>query len=99
MLSFLEFNVIEGFFWILLSALVMWGFPRIPRLASRLGPTLSGTLFFFGLSDLVEAIYPVTFLEQGGWWLFLWKSLCVAALVFCAVWYVRDRTRGELLPK
>lgn len=46
------------------------------------------TLVLFGLSDVVE-------LQTGAWWrpwwLLVWKGLCIAILITCAVIHFRNR--------
>ena len=50
------------------------------------------TLVLFGLSDVVE-------LQTGAWWrpwwLAVWKGLCIAILVTCAVIHFRSRALSK----
>ncbi len=81
-------NLIEAGMWVLLS-LVLLGFAfSQPR---PLRPTLwllAVTMVVFGGSDLVEARTGAWWKP---WWLFVWKALCVAGLLFGFVRYFKVR--------
>lgn len=87
------FNILEGCFWSITAALFFWGLARLSAIPNSFRITLSVTLVFFGASDFVEAYYPVTFLEPGGTWLFVWKAFLVGMLILCLGWYLRIRLR------
>ena len=82
-------NYIEAATWSLfavgfaISAFKQTGKVRLHRLIATL------TFFLFGLSDIVEV-------QTGAWWhpwwLFLWKSFCVASMVGLLAVYLRDRS-------
>ncbi len=89
-ISFLAFNLIEGVLWIVCA--VVW--TLLTRRSSFAGARSGGIAFaLFGLSDIVEAYYPLSFLERGGEWLLLWKLACLSAIVFSLYHYVRSRIR------
>ncbi|HLO51896.1 MAG TPA: hypothetical protein VK211_26030 [Kamptonema sp.] len=83
-------NYIEAMTWGLfavgfaVSAAKKTGKVRRHRLIATL------TFFLFGLSDIVEV-------QTGAWWhpwwLFLWKSLCVASMVGLLVVYRREYSK------
>ncbi|MGD8453002.1 MAG: hypothetical protein PVJ57_14380 [Phycisphaerae bacterium] len=63
------------------------------RAASRRVALLAAGVFIaFGLSDVVEA-------HTGAWWkppwLFVWKAICVVAMVGLLIWYQRSRRTRE----
>lgn len=79
-------NIMECGLWILLSmimAIVSW---RTRAIARRLASLAVPILFIFGISDLVEASTGAWWRP---WWLFVWKALCVAALLALACTYYR----------
>ena len=88
-------NLFEAGVWFLLSLAL---FVHALRREKRLRPTLfliAGTLAIFGGSDLVEARTGAWWKP---WWLFAWKTLCVAALLFGFVRYyrlVKERVAGH----
>lgn len=79
-------NYVEAGVWFLLAAaLFIFTFRQKKELRATL-LSLSATLAIFGASDLVEA-------QTGAWWkpwwLFVWKALCVLALLIGFVRYYR----------
>ena len=71
-------NLIEAGLWFVLAVvLFIYAFRRERRLRGTL-LTLAVTLAIFGASDLVEARTGAWWRP---WWLFVWKALCVSALL------------------
>lgn len=85
-------NLIEAAFWFVLGFVgffYSWRREPILRPALRL---LSIVLVIFGASDLVESR---TGAWWEPWWLFIWKALCVLAMLGCFVRYYRLTKRSE----
>ena len=86
-------NLLEAGVWFLLAVvLFLYSFRRERRLRSTLW-LLSVTLAVFGGSDLVEARTGAWWTP---WWLFVWKAVCVAALLFGFVRYYRLMKQSAL---
>lgn len=90
-LTFTTFNLLEGAFWLVCAAVTFFLCYRIHTLSKRFWLLLSANFLFFGLSDFVEAYYPVSFFDAGGEWLFAWKLICIGGFLFCFIWYFRVR--------
>jgi hypothetical protein len=86
-LSFINFNLFEGGFWIFCSLIALLGV-RFKVALPRFWYLLALDFLLFGISDFVEAYYPVSFLDPGGEWLFAWKIICVLVFVACFAWYL-----------
>jgi hypothetical protein len=81
-------NFIEAGVWFLLSVVL---FLYALRSEKRVRPTLFilvVTLAVFGGSDLVEARTGAWWKP---WWLFVWKAVCVIALLFGFLRHYRER--------
>ena len=79
-------NLMEAGVWFFLAVvLFLYSFRRERRLRSTLW-LLAVTLAVFGGSDLVEARTGAWWKP---WWLFVWKALCVIALLIGFVRYYR----------
>ncbi len=59
--------------------------------ARRRALLAAATLIAFGLSDIVETRTGAWWRP---WWLFVWKAMCVAALLALAIDHFRRRHRG-----
>ena len=90
-LSITDFNLIEGVFWIFCSLVSLAANHRSRLVSPPFWYVLALDFLLFGISDFVEAYYPVSFLEPGGQWLFVWKIICVGGFGGCLIWYVKDR--------
>lgn len=88
-LSFTDFNLLEGTFWIICATISFLSCYYVRFLPRVFWHVLSLDFVLFGISDFVEVYYPVTFLEHGGEWIFVWKLLCIAGFVGCFIWYLR----------
>lgn len=92
-LSFIEFNLVEGIFWVSCAIVTRFVLRRFHFMSHRLRYFLSADFVLFGMSDIVEAYYPSSFLDKGGEWLFVWKALCIAGFVVSCVWYAVERSK------
>ena len=90
-LSFTAFNLLEGTFWIFCGILSYVAPHFIHDMSERFWKVLTLNFVLFGLSDYVEAYYPVSFLDKGGEWLYAWKILCIIGFVGCLIWYIAKR--------
>ena len=91
-LSFTAFNLLEGTFWIFCGALSYLAPHLIHHMPRKFWNFLFIDFMLFGISDYVEAYYPVSFLDKGGEWLYAWKVLCIIGFVMCLVWYISKRS-------
>jgi hypothetical protein len=89
-----QFNLVEGFFWIILSALGLCCYIKLGREFKRWSVFSAVVLFTFGISDFLQIIYG-SFLQPHLLWLFIWKIIGVIGLVVSAVWYIFIRLRGN----
>jgi hypothetical protein len=79
-------NLIEAGVWFVLAvALCVYAF-RVEKRVRLTLFTIVVTLVAFGGSDLVEAHTGAWWKP---WWLFVWKALCVAVLLFGFLRYYR----------
>lgn len=86
-------NLLEAGVWFFLAVvLFLYSFRRERRLRSTLW-LLAVTLAVFGGSDLMEARTGAWWTP---WWLFVWKVVCVAALLFGFVRYYRLTKQSAL---
>ena len=86
-MSYYTLNFAEALFWIFLG---LWGYVVISAKGVRFAKFAtysSWVLVAFGLSDLAEIFYG-SFLEPNLFWLFLWKIVNVAAIIFALVGYI-----------
>ena len=90
-LSFIQFNLIEGFFWLFCALICTLTSFRPKSVSMRVWRLLALDFALFGISDFVEAYYPVSFLQPGGEWLLIWKVLCIIGFVVAAIWNMRER--------
>lgn len=86
-------NTLEALLWWTLAAVLLFAArsrPSWPRSTLRLTVL---TLIAFGLSDLVET---QTGAWYHPWWLLLWKSTCVALLLYSALklYQAREKSRA-----
>lgn len=81
-------NYMEAGLWFSLAAGVLAGGYRRWRTPSMVAGI---ALVAFGMSDIVEARTGAWWRP---WWLLVWKSLCVLALVACLAAYARARRGG-----
>ncbi len=88
-MSFELFNLIEGLFWLMCGAGALYMSGHVP--SKQFWVSLSVTFALFGISDFVEAVYPLSFLEKGALWLLVWKVLCAVSLIVHALWYLYKR--------
>lgn len=86
------FNVVEAAIWM---ALATWLLYLALRTRSHLKPTIfvfSVTLYFFGVSDMIET-------QTGAWYrplgLFLLKAVCVLLITVCLYQLFRNRSECE----
>lgn len=93
--SFTDFNLLEGMFWVICAIVSFLTRHRIGSLPYAFWHILSLDFFLFGISDFVEAYYPLSFLEHGGEWLFIWKLLCIIGFIGCFIWYLIIRIREK----
>jgi len=91
-LVFVDFNLFEGVFWLLLACISFYA-ARIIKMPPIFWRILALDFAFFGISDFVEAYYPVSFLDPGGEWLLAWKASCVIVFWVCVIWYLFVRMR------
>ena len=97
-LTYFWFNLLEGIFWILLSIGCLYTFFRFRHTAYEKLAVFTGvTLLLFGISDFVE-IKVDGFIGHNEW-LFVWKALCVSALVCSLFWYGYLRRKREVISK
>lgn len=78
--EFVLANYFEAALWIAIGLIVL------VRRRGRLGMSLSGALFAFGISDIVET-------RTGAWyepgWLLVWKCACVGFILVLTIKLVR----------
>ncbi|MCC7004536.1 hypothetical protein IT397_01315 [Candidatus Nomurabacteria bacterium] len=91
--SFINFNLAEGTFWIILGIIFLVFGLRSNKLLVSFWYTVSINFLLFGISDYVEAFYPVSFLSNGGEWLFLWKIFNVLIFIISFFWYLYLRIK------
>jgi len=91
-LSFADFNLVESAFWVFCS-LVSLSALRFRLVSPPLWYLLAFDFLLFGISDFIEAYYPVSFLERGGEELFAWKITCILGFVACLIWYLIQRVQ------
>ncbi len=92
-LSFTAFNLLEGSFWLSCGGMSLAGKHLHVLDKQQFWNFLALDFSLFGISDYVEAYYPLTFLDHGGEWLFAWKILCILGLVCCLVYYIVQRIK------
>lgn len=92
-LSFAQFNILEGVFWCFCGALALYAFRKGVFLPKGFWLILSVDFILFGVSDFVEASYPVSFLESGGEWLLWWKAFCIALFIGLLTFYIQRRLK------
>lgn len=91
-LTYVAFNIIEGFFWIGLGLLFVYA-AKVPTSHKKVFSLVTILTFtLFGISDFVESQVG-SFFESGTSWLFIWKVLCVVGLLAITVWYVQMKSR------
>ncbi len=89
-LIYVVLNIIEGFFWITLG-LVLVKLAKVSASQKRVFSIFSICAFtLFGISDFVESQVG-SFLLPNTMWLFVWKILCVIALLVIVYWYLHIR--------
>lgn len=93
MLDFAQFNLIEGAFWIVCALFALIAQKHIRTMPVMYWSLLSALFSLFGISDFIEAYYSINFLEPSGYWLFVWKGVCLAGLLACATYYAVIRFR------
>jgi hypothetical protein len=71
-------NLIEAGVWFLLALVLLAHACRSPKRLRPILLILVTTLILFGASDLVEARTGAWWTP---WWLFVWKTICVVALL------------------
>ena len=85
------FNYIEAVWWISLGIFVLRYRRRVVPPRNGLRRTACLALVAFGVSDLIEA-------QTGAWWeppsLLIFKGVCLAGIIACAVAYLRGRKAG-----
>jgi hypothetical protein len=73
------FNLGEAGLWFAFSAVMLIKAWRLQNKLREIFASLCAAFFFFGISDLIEA-------HTGAWWtplwLLLWKTVCLAWLLF-----------------
>lgn len=85
-----DFNYVEAVFW-MVASFVAWRSSRGMEPAKQKNARLASiALFLFGISDLVET-------QTGAWWrpwwLLIWKTSCVLALLIC--WWRHARRNAK----
>lgn len=90
-MDYIQFNLLEGVFWIVLGVVLLFLFKKLPPHFKRLTLFSATTVILFGISDFAEVMFG-SFFEPGMSWLLVWKGVCVAGLITAIVWYVRIRT-------
>lgn len=88
--DFTKFNLIEGTFWIFLSAVSFVLSKKLRQRYRVITLISSGAFLLFGISDLLEAQLG-SFLEPHLWWLFLWKIVIVGIFFLIIAWYFKLR--------
>ena len=91
MTEFTLFNLAEGVFWFFCALISLFARARMKTMPKGFWSLLVLLFVLFGTSDLIEAYYPVSFLEPGGYWLLGIKGVCVLGLLVCAFFYVGNR--------
>lgn len=74
--TFVLANQIEAGFWSAIGLVIAMRYRRL------LGFSMAAVLLIFGLSDLVEARTGAWY---SPWWLFVWKAVCVLAVLLLAL--------------
>ena len=88
------FNLCEAGLWLLLAAAIALRVALGSTRHARLGLIVAAVLVAFAGTDLVEVRSGAWFRP---WWLLLYNSLCVTALLGCWVYYRRvTGARGRL---
>ncbi len=83
--NFVQFNLVEGIFWLSAGLGLIIAFQFWPIIYRKLSVTAGALFFIFGLSDFVE-IYTGGFIP-GPWWLLVWKIIGGLGLIGVIVWY------------
>ncbi|MEI7480270.1 MAG: hypothetical protein WCJ59_01460 [bacterium] len=89
--TFIVFNLCESIFWFCFSILSLVGLKKYKIMPAKFWYFLAIDFLIFGISDIVEAFYPVSFFSPVGEWLFIWKTLCVIGFVLAIGWYLKVR--------
>ena len=77
------FNLTEGFFWLLIAAVLLSASWRKQQFRRYL--IIAALLFIlFGVSDFVEVHTGVWWRP---WWLFVWNAACLIGLLVDYYWY------------
>jgi hypothetical protein len=71
-------NLIEAGVWFFLGLVLLLHASRSPKRLRSILFVLTTTLILFGVSDLVESRTGAWWTP---WWLFVWKAICVIALL------------------
>ncbi len=90
-LSFVDFNILEGSFWIVCTFLCVVGYTYFRALPSAFWYVLGALFVLFAASDYIEAYFQLYFLTSEGQWLLVWKILCLAGFALCLCWYIKVR--------
>ena len=92
-LTYLQFNFLEGLFWVVLASVCLFIAHRFRNsVYVKLAWFSATTLLLFGISDFVELATDENFLYPTHW-LFLWKGACLVAMVFGVIWYLSLRLK------
>jgi hypothetical protein len=83
--SFIYANYAEACLWAAMAVIV------IIKLRTPSGIILAMALLLFGLSDVVETRTGAWFRP---WWLFVWKALCVLAILISGIIAWRNRAKS-----
>gem|GEM_PF-1788911 len=97
-ISFTSFNLSEGVFWIFCAAVSIFA-TRFKIAPPPLWRLLALDFLLFGVTDFIEAYYPVSFFDSGGEWLFALKIICVLGFFACLAWYLVSRIKNHLNKK
>ncbi len=89
--DYIQFNLLEGIFWIFLglSSIILHGL--VPTIYKKLAIFSAIVLIFFGISDFIEII--TNGFIPGPWWLFAWKITNVIGLIGVFIWYIKLRVK------
>jgi ABC-type iron transport system FetAB permease component len=90
-----EGNLIEAVVWAVLAVVVVGYTTRAARAWRPTLVVLALTMLVFGASDVVESRTGAWWRP---WWLFVWKALCVVALLvgFLRLFRLRRNVQGNL---
>jgi hypothetical protein len=93
-ITYEQFNLIEGVFWVLLGIIVFTVYFFCSREYRVLVIAASVVFITFGISDFFEVAYG-SFFQPEMKWLIFWKIIDVIGLLSVIVWYLVLRTRAK----